>query len=123
MTLHLLLPIDLPTPICPWRPPSHPLSSENTCQLLAGLISLSLGLRQGKVHPDAENVSAFWLYLQRVGINTCDTDYSGYRNSVVVLVLGGSTEVSWAERGWSWLGASHSPDHASVSFWFYFVVC
>ena len=32
-----------------------------------------------------------------------------YRNSVVVLVLGGSTEVSWAGRGWSSLGASHPP--------------
>lgn len=121
--MHLLLPIDLPSPICPWRTPSHPLSSEDTSQLLAGLISLSLGLRQGKVHPDAENVSAFRFCLQRVGINTGDMDYSGYRNSVVVLVLGWSAEVSWAERGWSWLGASHSPDHAGVSFWFYFVLC
>lgn len=37
MTLHLLLSIHLPSPACPLRPPSHPLSSEDTSQLLAGL--------------------------------------------------------------------------------------
>lgn len=77
MTSNLLLPVDLPSPIGPWRTPSHPLSSEDTSQLLAGLTLLSLGLRQGMVHPDPENVSAFQLHLQRVGMNTGDMDYSG----------------------------------------------
>lgn len=123
MTSYLLLPIDPPSPIGPWITPSHPLSSEDTAQLLAGLTSLSLGLRQGKVHPDPENVSAFPLRLQRVGINTGDMDYSGLQK------LGGCSgpgRVHRSELGWKRMvmaGLISSPDHASVSFWVCFVLC
>lgn len=123
MTSYLLLPIDPPSPIGPWRTPSHPLSSEDTAQLLAGLTSLSLGLRQGKVHPDPENVSAFPLRLQRVGINTGDMDYSGLQK---LGSCSGPGRVHRSELGWKRMvmaGLISPPDHASVSFWFCFVLC